>query len=147
MEQDIQDNVSSCNKYFTIVWLVLDFLQLYTFYATVSLYYLLCKDLILPDSGYTFLNDAVRGSYMAFVIMHMLSTFLPLLIVPIARQSNVYVENTYSRNASKCTRASLVFYGFFQLYFLRIALGPRLTIDYSLREDMKVGYAVSRAGA
>ena len=113
MEQDISDNVSNCNKYFTLVWLVLDFLQLYTFYATVSLYYLLCKGIIMPDSKYSFINDAVRGSYMAFVIMHMLSTFLPSLIIPIARHSNVYVDSTYSSNASRCTRAGLVFYGFF----------------------------------
>lgn len=87
----MHDNVSRCNKYFTLTWLVLDLLQLYVFYASVSIYYLLNKNNTPNDSPhpkpYGFINDAVSGAYLAFVILHMVVTFLPALIVAISRQN------------------------------------------------------------
>jgi len=91
MTIDIEDNVSRCNKYFTLTWLILDVLQLYVFYASVAIYYLLNKNNIPNDKPdpkpYGFINDAVRGAYLAFVILHMVVTFLPALIVAISRQN------------------------------------------------------------
>ena len=124
--EDMDEYVSNCNHTFAILWLFLDVIQLYCFYLSLSLYYINGID---GYYGISFVNDTMKRVFETFVMFHLLLTFLPMPITLLIRiNRDYYSDQYYGLKISFFTKLSLFFYTFIQFYWLRVGLGPHLTI-------------------
>lgn len=119
----------------------MDFLQLYLFYFIMGVYYVWNAN---DYDHFYFSNETIRRAFLAFVILHAIFTFIPPLIFLLIRINKDFRYRHSDRSINLFTKFSLCFYNFFQLYWLRLAFGPSLSIDYRSQEDQKVVYTLSR---
>ena len=131
----------------TLPWVVLDFLFIYSFYASIIFYYILG---VSEDSyGFRFINNTLRNTLIWFFSFHLAATILPSSIVILGnlkRDNRFFYDQNMMRPVSLCNKLGLLFFTFFQFYYIRVIFGPRVYPDYQLKEDMKTSYTLSRLG-
>lgn len=144
VKRDVEDCITQrCGPKFALFWCFLEVLQLYGFYFAMIAYYILCANEL---DGFRFINSTAKRVYQAFLIMHMTFTFLPQFLFIVGKINYYFFSDYEATEPISCfNKFTLCLFTFFQLYFLRVTIGPIIWMDPSGAEDQKGSFSCSRA--
>ena len=125
--------------------LIIDFLWIYLFYAVIAFYYLLCDQPSEHSNGFRFLNNTFKYSFLSFGGIHIITCILPGLCVYLSRMNHDYfMDENYFYRIGFANKIGIFISIILQLYYLRLALGPRTYVTSGANSDMTIAYISSR---